>query len=330
MRNLIKLHSRAPLAVRLLTYYFLLIILLPLVEQYVIDAYVASEFYWIKPAIELSVRVAFGISLFWVFRTVDWKLNAAQGHASESTRLLLERLAMASALRAMGSNPHSERISRYAALVAEELGLPADQVEIVRSAAALHDVGKLAIPDRILLKPGVLTPEQRELMQEHVFYGADLLAGGNEPVMQAAYNIALTHHEAWNGRGYPNGLSGARIPLCGRIVSICDTFEALISERPYKEAWPIHEAVLEILRLSGKRFDPVVVNAFYRALPRIEEVTREEVCERPIRNVMRHLPVEPVTRLDASHWFPDAMKAAQDANDAALSKLLLTNSEIRA
>ena len=192
MRNLIKLHSRAPLAVRLLTYYFLLIILLPLVEQYVIDAYVASEFYWIKPAIELSVRVAFGISLFWVFRTVDWKLNAAQGHASESTRLLLERLAMASALRAMGSNPHSERISRYAALVAEELGLPADQVEIVRSAAALHDVGKLAIPDRILLKPGVLTPEQRELMQEHVFYGADLLAGGNEPVMQAAYNIALT------------------------------------------------------------------------------------------------------------------------------------------
>ncbi|MEZ0327185.1 MAG: HD-GYP domain-containing protein [Fimbriimonas sp.] len=254
----------------------------------------------------------------------------ARDHSTEMTLEVLERLALASEFRDDVTAAHNSRIGQYSAIVAAELGLDREHQEILRFAASLHDIGKVAIPDKILQKPGPLTPEERTLMQRHVLYGADLLLGGRHPIMTAAYNIALTHHESWNGRGYPNGLSGPQIPLCGRIVALCDTFDALISERPYKEAWTVDDAVVEILRLSGKRFDPVVVNAFYRALPKIKELERQPLPKKAIRESVCYLPLDPIAHLDPANWYPEPVQHAQAENEAALSKLLLTQSEVTA
>ena len=123
-------------------------------------------------------------------------------------------------------------------------------------------MGKLAIPDRILLKPGRLTPKEFEVMKTHAALGARLLSGSNSPVLQMAAVIAATHHERWDGKGYPRGLAGEAIPMVGRVVAVADVFDALIHDRPYKSAWPLEKAIAEIERASGSQFDPRVVAAF--------------------------------------------------------------------
>ena len=131
-------------------------------------------------------------------------------------------------------------------------------------AAPLHDVGKVAIEDRILLKKGAFSPEEREVMREHALLGAQLLGGGRSDLMKMAKQIALSHHERWDGQGYPQGLSGEEIPLCARIVAVADAFDALTHVRPYKEAWSLSDALVEIEQESGWQFDPRIVDALVR------------------------------------------------------------------
>jgi putative two-component system response regulator len=145
--------------------------------------------------------------------------------------------------------------------VARELGLRDELVEVYRWAAPLHDLGKVAVPDAILLKPGKLTPEEFDLMKTHTEIGGELLAGSHWPVLQLAEVIARTHHERWDGTGYM-GLKGEAIPLCGRVVSVTDVFDALTHERPYKRAWSLEESLSELRGLAGKAFDPQVAEMF--------------------------------------------------------------------
>lgn len=174
----------------------------------------------------------------------------------------LRQLAIAAEYRDDETYQHTERVGHVASRLALGLGLPAGQVTLLRQAAPLHDVGKLAIPDRILLKPGKLTEQEFEVMKTHAELGARLLSSGGSPVLQMAATIAATHHERWDGRGYPKGLAGETIPLVGRIVAVADVFDALTHDRPYKPAWPIEQAIAEIGSGAGSQFDPRVVAAF--------------------------------------------------------------------
>ncbi len=181
----------------------------------------------------------------------------------EGARLeTLQRLALAAEYRDDGTSEHTERVGDTSAKIAGQLGLDPNQIKVLREAAPLHDVGKLAIPDRILLKPGRLTEREREIMQTHAERGARLLSSSNSVTLQMAETIALSHHERWDGAGYPAGLAGQTIPLVSRVVAVADVFDALTHPRPYKPAWPLKEAIAEIRRVAGSQFDPHVVNAF--------------------------------------------------------------------
>jgi PAS domain S-box-containing protein len=174
----------------------------------------------------------------------------------------LRRLALAAEYRDDDTHQHTERVGTLAMLLAERLGLAADFAERIRHAAPLHDVGKLGVPDAILLKSGRLSDDERSLMQTHTTIGATILAGSAFPVLELGEEIALTHHERWDGSGYPHGRAREDIPLAGRIVAVADVFDALTHARPYKAAWPVRDAVDEIVRCGGSQFDPQVVAAF--------------------------------------------------------------------
>jgi putative two-component system response regulator len=187
----------------------------------------------------------------------------------EEVRLeILERLSLASDYRDDATGRHTKRVSEMAGLIASELGLPADEVEHIRLAASLHDIGKIGIPDLILLKAGELTPEEVALMKTHTTIGAKVLSGSRSRMLQMAEVIALAHHERWDGLGYPRGLKGDEIPLAARVVSLADVVDALASDRPYRDAWPKERIAGEIVRQSGRQFDPAVVDAYIRVLER--------------------------------------------------------------
>jgi PAS domain S-box-containing protein len=186
----------------------------------------------------------------------------------------LKRLALAAEYRDDDTFEHTERVGVTCAEIAAELGLHGKQVEILRLAAPLHDVGKIGIPDSILLKPGKLTDEEFEIMKTHAALGAKLLTGSGSPVLQMGTIIAESHHERWDGTGYPYGLAGEVIPLVGRIVAVADVFDALTHDRPYKSPWPVEEAFAEIERGAGTQFDPHVVEAF------LETRIREQASDR--------------------------------------------------
>ena len=182
-----------------------------------------------------------------------------------STQLeVIRRLAHATESRDQETGMHLERISRLCEQLGLAMGMTPTEAETLRNASLLHDVGKIGVPDAILLQPGELSDEDREVMRRHTTVGAKIVSGSNSPVMQMAEQIALTHHERWDGRGYPQGLAGEEIPLPGRICAVCDVFDALLSERPYKEPWPYPDAIAELRRERGHHFDPAVVDAFLR------------------------------------------------------------------
>jgi len=172
----------------------------------------------------------------------------------------LQRLAVAAEYHDDETFQHTTRVGEAAAELAAQLG--AEEIELLREAAPLHDVGKLAIPDHILLKPGKLSAVEYEVMKTHAALGARLLSDSNSPVLQMAAVIAATHHERWDGTGYPEGLAGEAIPLVGRVVAVADVFDALTHDRPYKSAWSVEQAIAEIQRAAGSQFDPCVVAAF--------------------------------------------------------------------
>ena len=191
---------------------------------------------------------------------------------------IIKRLGQAVESRDEETGEHIERIARLCHRLALAAGMSGDEAELLRRASAMHDVGKIAIPDDILRKPGLLSPEEREIMKRHTEVGGDLLAGSRSPVVQLGEVIARTHHEHWDGAGYPAGLAGEDIPLAGRICAVCDVYDALVSERPYKPAWAVEDALEEIRALSGSQFDPRLVELFLEfvtELPRPAELVHQ-------------------------------------------------------
>jgi putative two-component system response regulator len=184
----------------------------------------------------------------------------------------LSRLALAAEYRDDATGEHTQRVGRTSALIARMLGLPDVQVALIRHAAPLHDVGKIGLTDSILLKPARLTAEEYEEMRQHVEIGRSILSGSSSPLLKMAEEIAWTHHERWDGKGYLSGMTGDEIPLSGRIVAVADVFDALTRKRPYKDAWPLDQAVSQIFSESGTHFDPLVVDAF-RALDKEDLLT---------------------------------------------------------
>jgi CHASE2 domain-containing sensor protein len=175
---------------------------------------------------------------------------------------VIHRLAQATESRDEETGLHLERISRLCERLGRALGMSPSQAETLRNASLLHDVGKIGVPDAILTKHGTLTPEDWDVMRRHTIVGSEILAGSHSPVVRMAEEIARTHHERWDGSGYPAGLSGEEIPLAGRICAVCDVFDALLSGRPYKQPWPLPDAIGHLRRERGRQFDPAVVDAF--------------------------------------------------------------------
>jgi putative two-component system response regulator len=174
----------------------------------------------------------------------------------------LSILAIAAEYRDDETREHTQRVGRIAAMIAQALDMTEPDVALIRDAAPLHDIGKVGIPDYVLLKRGRLTPDERQIMMRHVEIGARILGPAGSPVLITAAAIARTHHERWDGAGYLEGLHGDEIPLAGRITAIADVFDALTHERPYKAAWDVDRALAEIAAQAGKQFDPLVAGVF--------------------------------------------------------------------
>lgn len=211
--------------------------------------------------------------------TVDKRtseLRAALEHMAEAQRRThhayldtIQRLAVVTEYRDKETERHIQRMGEYSALLARRLGLTPAQVEVIRVASPMHDVGKIGIPDAILLKPGKLENEEWEIMKTHAAIGGQILGGSDSELLEAGKLIALSHHEKWNGSGYPRGLSGENIALTGRICAVADVFDALTSERPYKRASTEEEALAIMREGRGKHFDPALIDLF---LADIDEV----------------------------------------------------------
>ena len=185
----------------------------------------------------------------------------------EHTRIeMLERLATAAEYRDDDTSRHTERVGSMAARLADVMGLPATDVHLIRRASPLHDVGKIGIPDALLRKTARLTADEMAVMQTHTIIGANILGGSEAPLLRLAEVIAISHHERWDGTGYPHGIEGDEIPLPGRIVAVADAFDALTNDRPYRKARSVDEGLHEIVQHRGSQFDPTIVEALMHAV----------------------------------------------------------------
>ena len=189
-------------------------------------------------------------------------LEEAQVQLRLTSDEMIQRLSLALESRDVNTGDHTERVSRYALLIARELGLDDDRCEMIRAASPLHDVGKIAVPDAILLKRGKLTPRERNAMEGHTEAGYRILAGSGSALLDLAATVALTHHERYDANGYPRRLGGAAIPLEGRIVAVADVFDALTSDRPYRRRLSLEDAIAMIRAGRGTQFDPEIVDSF--------------------------------------------------------------------
>jgi putative two-component system response regulator len=225
----------------------------------------------ISPAIVLA-RVRTHLALYDQTRELE-RMVALRTAELQTTRLqIIRRLGRAAEFKDNETGNHVIRMSHYARLTAQAMGMGAAAVEILFHAAPMHDVGKIGIPDNILLKPGKLDEVEWEVMRQHPAMGARILGNHKDELLQAAGSVALTHHEKWDGTGYPHGLVGAEIPIFGRIVAIADVFDALTSVRPYKKAWTVEAALQMIEEGAGKHFDPGLITPFHAALPEILKI----------------------------------------------------------
>ncbi len=198
------------------------------------------------------------------------KTNLSLVHLDElrESRLnIVQRLGRAAEYKDTETGYHVVRMSHYAAILARAIGRPESWVDDMLAAAPMHDIGKIGIPDHILTKPAKLTPEEWEVMKTHPLIGAEIIGEHSDSMLRMAYQAALTHHEKWDGSGYPRGLAGESIPIEGRVVAVADVFDALTSVRPYKRPWSNEEATDLIKSEAGRHFDPTVVEAFLRSLP---------------------------------------------------------------
>ena len=207
--------------------------------------------------------------------SLEQRLLSSMHEVEERERETLSRLARAIEFRDSGTSAYLERMSRVAGLVAEGMGLPEDDVRTIEMAAPLHDMGKIAIPDAVLMKPGKLDEEEMAIMRRHPRIGHELLSGSQNRFIQVGAMIALRHHERYDGSGYPDGLAGEAIPLEARIVAVADVFDALISPRPYKEAWTIDAALAYLYAQRGRLFDPECVDALLRGRDRLQQICEQ-------------------------------------------------------
>ena len=221
---------------------------------------------------ELLLRIKTQLETRFLYIQIQSQNQLLEMKVRERTRELVEaqieiiqRLAIAAEFRDDNTGQHTHRVGQMSALLAKQLGLPDSQVALIRRAAEMHDVGKIGVPDAILMKMGKLTPEEFEVVKTHTVIGARILSGGKFPLLRLAEEIAFSHHERWNGEGYAS-IRGADIPLAGRIVAVADVFDALTQQRPYKPAWPVAEAIAEIDVQRARQFDPDVVDAFLRVI----------------------------------------------------------------
>ncbi len=197
----------------------------------------------------------------WLEDRVQERTRALEDANIES----LERLALAAEFRDDDTGQHTYRVGELAASIAQELGWDQARVDMLRRAAPLHDLGKIAVPDAVLLKPGKLDVAEFEIIKTHAAKGARILGGSQSSLLQLAESIAISHHERWDGTGYPNRIAGEQIPIVGRVVAVADVYDSLTHERVYKRAWSQADALAEIAGQSGKQFDPGVVSAFLRS-----------------------------------------------------------------
>lgn len=233
--------------------------------------------------LELLMRISNLLENRFLHQRLRQQNASLEAQVQERTRELedarietLERLARTAEYRDDNTRWHTERVGIRSALLARALGLPKEQVQLIRRAAPLHDLGKIGIPDSILLKPARLTPEEVTIMRTHTTIGAQILSGSRFELLNLAAEIALTHHERWDGTGYPQGLRGEDIPLASRIVAVADFFDALAHDRPYRPAWAIEDITAEIVRQRGRQFDPHVADAF------LEQITGPESIALPL------------------------------------------------
>lgn len=222
---------------------------------------------------EVKARVQTHVSLKRAMEALSNQNQILDAKVRERTRALREtqleiifRLSRAAEYRDNDTGMHIKRMSHYTQVISSAAGCDEETSSLFFHASPMHDIGKIGIPDMILLKPGRLDPEEWDIMKTHTTIGAEILSGHDSLLIKTAGAIALTHHEKWNGSGYPSGLAGEEIPLAGRIVAVCDVFDALTSHRPYKKAWPIEDAVREVKSGSGTAFDPKIVEAFVNTL----------------------------------------------------------------
>ena len=214
-------------------------------------------------------------------RSLERQVLEGLREVEERERETLFRLAKAIEFRDFGTGAHLMRMSRFTGLIAEGLGLPEDEVRILELAAPLHDIGKIGIPDNILLKRGKLTDLEMAVMRTHPQIGFEILRDSQSRFVQLGSTIALRHHERWDGGGYPDGLRGHEIPIGARIVALADVFDALISERPYKPAWSHDDAVAYVRDQAGRHFDPDCVQALFRDMAQVQLIEQTQLTVPP-------------------------------------------------
>jgi len=210
---------------------------------------------------ELALRLRTLLRLRELTARLEHEVRERVRELREADLDLANRLAAVSEYRDYPDGRHVQRVGRIAALIAQALGRSDDEIALIRYAAPLHDLGKVAVPESILLKPGALTQDEADVVKVHTTTGARMLAGSRSPILQLAEEIALYHHENWDGTGYSRDVSGNDIPLSGRIVAVADVFDALTHPRPYKQSWTTDEAVTWMESMRGRKFDPNVLDA---------------------------------------------------------------------
>lgn len=230
----------------------------------------------ISPPIVLA-RVRTHLALFDQNRALLDQVKSRTDELNETRLKIIQRLGRAAEYRDNETGYHVIRMSHYSRLIAKAYGGNEKWIEMLFNAAPMHDVGKIGIPDAILLKPGKLNAEEWETMKKHCEFGGEIIGGDADALLQMSRTIALSHHEKWDGSGYPNGLVGKGIPLEGRIIAIADVFDALTSERPYKKAWAVEDAVKLIEDGSGSHFDPELVDLFMQVLPEVLQIKSQYI-----------------------------------------------------
>ncbi len=208
---------------------------------------------------------------------LDFEVQKATQKLVEREEELIWRLSRAIETRDGSTGEHVSRVASVAKVIAKHMGLSKQYCRTLYLATPLHDTGKIGISDAVLNKPGALTCEERQVIETHTAIGSEILQGGESELIRMAHEIALYHHEKWDGTGYGAGLAGDAIPLSGRIAAVADVFDALCSERTYKPAWPFEEACVEIVNQSGKHFDPVCVDAFSAGIDEIRQIYQVDV-----------------------------------------------------